>query len=147
MTLYSNLPHLSQSFIGFDHLIEQMQKASQNSSNGYPPHNIVKYSEDTYAIELAVAGYAMDDLDIESNKNVLTITGDARNQSNVETDYLYRGISQKKFVRSFNLAEHVQVMNASLVDGILRIELERIVPEELKLKKIPIGGQKQLLTE
>ena len=149
MTLYSNISSLRPSFIGFDHVLDQMQKASQHSTQGYPPHNIVRDGEDKFAIELAVAGYTLDDLDIEHNKTVLTISGDARpkGDNEEEQDYVHRGISQKKFSRSFNLADHVQVMGATLVNGILRVELERIVPEELKPRKIAISQKPELLVE
>jgi molecular chaperone IbpA len=149
MTLYSNISSLRPSFIGFDHVLDQMQKASQHSPQGYPPHNIIRDGEDKFAIELAVAGYTLDDLDIEHNKTVLTISGDGRprGDSEEEQDYVHRGISQKKFSRSFNLADHVQVMGATLVNGILRVELERIVPEELKPRKIAISQKPELLLE
>ena len=149
MTLYSNFSSLRPSFIGFDHLLDQMQKATQHTPQGYPPHNIVREGEDKFAIELAVAGYTLEDLDIEYNKNVLTISGDGRpkGDNEEERDYVHRGISQKKFSRSFNLADHVQVTGATLVNGILRVELERIVPEELRPRKIAIASKPELLLE
>jgi len=114
----------------------------------YPPHNIVKYNDTQFDIELAVAGFDMDDLDIEWEKNVLTITGDKKPRVGTDDrDFVHRGISQKKFIRKFNLADHIEVVGADLHNGILSVKLELIVPEELKPRKISISKPELLLEE
>ena len=135
------------SFVGFDNLFNQLERATQHQPPQYPPHNIVRYDDKSYAIELAVAGFNMQDLDIECNKNNLIIKGDKDKAKDklVDREYVHRGISQKKFVRKFTLAEHIEVTGAALVSGILSIQLEHIVPDELKPRKIEIKGPELLV--
>lgn len=137
------------SFVGFDELFNQLERATGHQAPQYPPHNIVRLSDAEYAIELAVAGFTMEDLDIERDKNMLTVTGDSRPRHDNETElqYVHKGISQKRFVRTFNLAEHIEVTGAELNNGILSIKLEHIVPDELKPRKIPISKPELLLEE
>jgi molecular chaperone IbpA len=137
--------HPHPSFIGFDSLFKQLERAMENGTPQYPPHNIVKHAENKYAIELAVAGFNMQDLDIEYDKNVLVIKGEKQKDETTNHQYVHRGISQKKFVRKFTLAEHIEVTGASLVDGILSIQLEHLVPDELKPRKIEINGPELLI--
>lgn len=143
----TNLLYPRSSFVGFDELFSQLERATDRQPQQYPPHNIVKYDDDSYAIELAVAGFNMHDLDIECDKNVLTISGDKAKDSGVEREYVHKGISQKKFVRKFTLAEHIEVTGAALVAGILSVQLQLVIPEELKPRKIEIKSREQLLTE
>jgi molecular chaperone IbpA len=135
------------SFIGFEDLFKQIEGASVQANDQYPPHNIVKYSENMYGIELAVAGFTQQDIDIECDAKTLYIRGKNNTADSVaKKEYVHRGISQKKFIRTFRLAEHIQVSSAELTDGILTIMLELVIPENLKPRKIEIT-KPQLLVE
>jgi molecular chaperone IbpA len=131
-------------FIGFDHVWNEIERLADVADNKlYPPHNVVKHSESTYTIELALAGYKADDLHVEVKEGILVISGD--NRSTVDTEetreYLHRGISGKKFTRTFRLSEHVVVDGADFVDGLLVIDLKVVIPEEKRPRTIPIGNQ------
>ena len=143
----TNLLYPRSSFVGFDELFKQLERATEHQPQQYPPHNIIKYSDVNYAIELAVAGFSMDELDIECEKKVLTIKGNSKAKADNENEreYVHRGISQKKFTRTFTLADHIEVTGADLTNGILSVKLELIVPEELKPRKIPISNPELLL--
>jgi len=132
------------SLVGFDSLFNQLEASVDRSTSSYPPHNLVKLSENQYSIELAVAGFTMDDFDIEWKKNVLTVRGEGK--STDKDQYIYKGISQKRFVKTFNLADHIEVSGAELNNGILSISLEHKIPDELKPRKIAISSP-QLLIE
>lgn len=143
----TNLLFPRASFVGFEELFKQLERATEHQTQQYPPHNIVRYDENTYAIELAVAGFTMNDLDIECNKNVLTVKADNKSRSNDKREYVHKGISQKKFIRTFTLADHIQVSGAQLTDGILSIKLELVIPEELKPRKIEIQKPELLIEQ
>ena len=136
---------LYRSFVGLDRMANLIDAASQfESTGGYPPYNVAQTSEDNYRIELAVAGFSQDELEIESHENVLTVTGrksqpEADNDG--ETTYLHRGIAERGFERRFQLADHVLVTGAELVNGLLIIDLVRELPEALKPRKIAIGSK------
>ncbi len=142
----TNMLYPRGSFIGFEELFKQLEGASVQQNNLYPPHNIVKYDDTRYGIELAVAGFTEKDLDIEYDKNTLYIKcKSTSDETATKKEYIHRGISQKKFVRSFRLAEHIEVTSAELIDGILTINLEHVVPENLKPRKINITKPELLL--
>ena len=123
--------------IGFDSLFEQLNRNFANSkSDNYPPHNVVKLYDSHYVIEVAVAGFAEDEIDVELKENVLTVKGEQAKKEEVE--YLHKGISARNFTRTFPLAEHIEVRGATVKNGILAIALEQIVPEESKAKKVQI---------
>lgn len=124
------------SFVGFDHLFNELDYVAKHSQDHYPPHNILKTGETDYLIELAVAGFTRDELTVEVKDRTLTVTGEHVSKGR---EYIHRGISTKKFKRTFRLSEHVQVHGADLVDGILAIELKYVVPEEMRPRKIEIG--------
>lgn len=136
-----NLPGFHRQFIGFDRLFDEMDRVFENTptngSGGYPPYNIAKLSDDEFMISLAVAGFAMDDLSIEKDKDVLKIEGSTP-KGDEDVNYVHRGIAGRNFVREFNLAEHVDVKSAKLENGMLNVHLVRDVPEEMKPKKIKI---------
>jgi len=141
---------LSRSFIGFDRMAGLIDNAAKLNGNGsYPPYNIAQVSEDEYLIELAVAGFGDADLNIETHENVLTVVGTkAANENLPEPDveylpnkYLHRGIAERGFERRFQLADHVTVTGADLINGMLRIELRRELPEALKPRTISIGDK------
>jgi len=140
---------LSRSFVGFDRMAGLIDNAAKLSgSDNYPPYNIGQISEDEYLIELAVAGFGDTDLNIETHENVLTIIGTkAANENLTKPDgeylpnkYLHRGIAERGFERRFQLADHVTVTGADLVNGMLRIELRRELPEAMKPRTISIGS-------
>lgn len=134
-----DLPALHRHAIGFDNLFEQLNRTFANSKTdgNYPPHNVIRLDDTHYVIELAVAGFAQTEIDVELKENILTVKGE-RNKSDQEIEYLHKGISARNFSRTFPLAEHVQVRGATVQNGILAIALEQVVPEEQKAKKIEI---------
>jgi molecular chaperone IbpA len=139
-------------FIGFDHVWNEIERLSEVADNKlYPPHNVVKHDETHFSIELALAGYRKENLTVELKEGILIVAGDNRPtlDNEVEKEYLHRGISAKKFTRTFRLSEHVVVDGADFVDGLLVISLRVEIPEEKRPRLIPIGKimDKQLLTE
>lgn len=135
---------LYRSFVGFDRMANMIDNAAlqaAKSGQAYPPYNVARLSEDSYRIELAVAGFTADDIEIETHEGVLTISG---NQSpaaeNDAVEYLHRGIAERGFERRFQLADHVRVSSADLSNGLLSIELIREIPEALRPQKIAING-------
>lgn len=124
------------SFVGFDHLFQDLDWVARHAADTYPPHNIVKVTDTDYLIEIAVAGFKMDDLGIEQDERTLTVSGEQ--DTSLERNYIHRGISQKKFKRVFRLSEYVQVDGATLKDGVLAINLKFELPEEKRPRKIDI---------
>jgi len=120
----------------FDRLMHNIDLASSNANN-YPPYNIIKTGEDSYEIQIAVAGFAEGEVEINFHDGNLVITGE-KNTDDSETQYLHRGISARKFIRTFQLSDYVEVKEAIMKDGILTVTLQRIVPEEMKPKRIAI---------
>jgi molecular chaperone IbpA len=133
-----DLPTLTRHAVGFDRLFTTLNRNFANSkvNDNYPPHNIVQIDETHYAIQLAVAGFTEDELEIEYKDNVLTVNGNQKQKD--ELTYHYRGISARSFTRSFPLADHMEVRGATVVNGILAISIEHMIPEEEKAKKIAI---------
>ena len=139
-----------RNFVGFDRMANLIDAASQAStnSNSYPPYNVARIDEDSYRIELAIAGFSESDIEIETHENVLKITGqNSGSSANDDVDYLHRGIAERGFERRFQLADHVRVQGASLENGMLIISLLREVPEALKPRRIEITEpNKKLIT-
>ena len=136
-----DLPSIHKHFVGFDQMFNEMDRMFENSANkgaGYPPYNIAQLNENEYMISVAVAGFGMDNLSIEKDKDTLKIEGTAP-KGDDEVNYLHRGIGGRNFRREFTLAEHVDVHTAELKNGMLNIHLKREVPEELQPKKIKIN--------
>jgi molecular chaperone IbpA len=133
-----DIPSLHRHAIGFDQLFEQLNRsfASSKTDGNYPPHNVVKLDDTHYVIEVAVAGFSEDEIDVELKENVLTVKGEKEKKDDIE--YIHRGISSRNFARQFPLAEHIEVRGATVKNGILAIALEQVVPEESKAKKIAI---------
>lgn len=135
--------------IGFDRVfneIENAQKLIQKAARNYPPYNIKKVSDNKYVLELAVAGFGKHDIDIEMQDGILTIKGstslDTLTKDGVDTAYLYKGIADSAFSRQFSVADTVEVKNAELLNGMLKIWLENMIPESKKPKKIVIDDEK-----
>ncbi len=134
-----DLTPLFRSTIGFDHLADLLDSIGQpDTVQSYPPYNIERTDENKYRISLAVAGFSEKDLAIETREGVLTVQG-KRTPETEKTHYLHQGIAGRSFERRFQLAENVEIRGAELVNGLLHIELERIVPEEKKPRRISIG--------
>jgi molecular chaperone IbpA len=123
--------------VGFDRLLDLLGQA-EGDAQGYPPYNIERSDENHYRVTLAVAGFAEKDLNIETRDGVLTVQG--KREGEAKAGYLHQGIAGRAFERQFQLAEHVEVRGAGLENGLLHIELERIVPEEKKPRKITINA-------
>lgn len=134
-----DLTPLYRSAVGFDRLAALLDAAaSADQASGYPPYNIETTAENTYRIELAVAGFKPEELNIEVKENLLTVTG--RKPANDETKrYLHRGLAERNFERRFQLADYVVVTDAALADGLLAISLKRELPEQLKPRQIAIN--------
>ena len=133
--------------IGFDEMFDRFSRIANTSNQGnYPPYNIIDEGENQSIIEMAVAGFSEEDLDIEVEDNKLTIKGN-RDVKLDDVKYQHQGIAYRNFTRTFALAEHIQVNGASVDCGILRIYLEQIIPDDLKPKKIDIVSDKQFLVE
>ena len=124
-------------FVGFDHLLEELDRVAKQANDHYPPHNIVKTGDAEYVIELAVAGFTKDEISVEVKDRTLVVFGEHASKGR---EYVHRGISTKKFKRTFRLSEYVYVHGADLVDGILAIELKYVIPEEMRPRKIQIGN-------
>jgi molecular chaperone IbpA len=131
--------HLYRSAVGFDRLAALLESAARSEGpGGYPPYNIETVGENAYRIEIAVAGFKPEELDIEARENVLTVQG--RKPANDEPRrYLHRGLAERNFERRFQLADYVVVTGADLSDGLLSISLERQLPEQLKARRIEIA--------
>ena len=131
-----------RSSVGFDRLFDMLENSSfgQGQEN-YPPFDLIKLGDNDYRIELAVAGFKPEEVDITAHQNVLIVSGRKNDEADSKSsDYIYRGIATRSFERRFALADHIQVKGADMKDGLLAIELVREIPEAMKPKKISIGG-------
>ncbi|MBO0661513.1 Hsp20 family protein [Jiella sp. MQZ9-1] len=131
---------LYRSTVGFDRLFSMLDGLSQpDNVQTYPPYNIERTGEDAYRITMAVAGFDESELSIESRENTLTVTGEKAETGDDTTETLYRGIAGRAFERRFQLADHVEVKGANLKNGLLHIDLVRVIPEAMKPRKIEIA--------
>ncbi len=142
---------LYRSTVGFDRLFSLLDSLGQpeQAAPSYPPYNIERTGEASYRISMAVAGFSDKDLSIEAKQNVLTVTGEQDVDEDENVEVLFRGIASRAFERRFQLADHVEVRDAYLENGLLHIDLVREVPEAMKARKIAIGGKspKQIETK
>lgn len=135
----NELNPLYRTLVGFDRIASLMDQAARlDAAPGYPPFNVEQIGEDNFRIELAVAGFAEDDLSIEFKQNSLLVTGSRKPVE--QRNFLHRGIAERSFERRFGLADHVRVAGAKLENGLLTIDLVRELPELLKPRKIEIGA-------
>ena len=133
---------LYRSVVGFDRLADLLETATADAATGYPPYNIERTDENAYRIDIAVAGFRPEELEIEVKENLLTVTG--RKAANDEPRrFLHRGLAERNFERRFQLADYVVVTDANLADGLLSIALKRELPEALKPRRIEIGTSVQ----
>ena len=131
-----------RSTVGFDRLFDMLENSSLGGGQeNYPPFDLIKAGDNDFRIELAVAGFKPDEIDITSQQNQLIVSGRKSEETDEQgRDYIYRGIANRSFERRFALADHILVKGADLKDGLLIIELKREIPEAMKPKKIDIGG-------
>jgi molecular chaperone IbpA len=138
---FGPLHHTTLGFERFFGEVEKMLTIDHRSvTTAFPPHNIIKLDDTRYVVELAVAGFSKDEIDISVDNGTLVIRGEKQNKEN-ETQYLYKGIGARSFTKSLTVADTVEVKGAEFKDGILRIGLENIVPEHKKARKIEIGSE------
>ena len=130
-------------FLGFDHIFDQLENIHQHSKDTYPPHNVIKDEEMKYTLEMAVAGFKQEHIDIEVKDHILTISGD-RPQRREQNAYVHKGISARNWKKSFRLSEYTEVTGANLTDGILTVNLEVVLPEEKLPRKITIGKTRKV---
>ena len=124
-------------FLGFDHIFDALQDIHVHANDGYPPHNVVKDADAKYQIEMAVGGFNKNDINIEVKEHILTIKGN-RDKRREADAYVHKGISGRKFEKSFRLSEYTEVTGADLTDGILTVKLEVVLPEEKQPRTINI---------
>jgi molecular chaperone IbpA len=137
---------LYRSVVGFDRLADLLETATADAATGYPPYNIERTDENAYRVDIAVAGFRPEELEIEVKENLLTVTG--RKAANDEPRrFLHRGLAERNFERRFQLADYVLVTDANLADGLLSISLKRELPEALKPRRIEIGTAQPSLIE
>jgi molecular chaperone IbpA len=135
-----DLAPLYRSTVGFDRLFSMLD--GFEAAPGYPPYNIERTGENDYRISVAVAGFGENDISIEVKENTLTIKGSKQSKEEQNGEVLYQGIAARAFERVFQLADHVQVKNAALENGLLHVDLVREIPEAKKPRQIPIGNGK-----
>jgi molecular chaperone IbpA len=134
----NSLAQLNRAIIGFDRLFNDVERRYANSAQtNYPPYNILQHDEDSFEVEIAVAGFDREDIIIEVDQNHLIIKGQRLKEDDA-TKYVHRGLAARDFERTFTLADHIEVGEAELINGILRVKLTRIVPEALKPRLIAI---------
>ena len=128
------LAQLSKALVGFDRYFT----APHHQNGNYPPHNIVKYADDSYGIEVAVAGFSKDEITVEVDQDQLTIRGFKQRVIDDTVEYLHRGLAARDFEQTFTLAEYMEVRGAKVDNGMLHIDIQRIIPEALKPRQIEI---------
>lgn len=136
-----DIPTIARFGIGFDQMFNELERATRQTTN-YPPHNVLRIDDNNFVIQLAVAGFSEGDIELQVEGRVLTVSGSSVRDNEYGAEYIVHGISMRDFERTFTLAEHVEVKTASVTNGILSIELERIIPIEKMPKKIDIKYNK-----
>ena len=134
---FSFATNLSKASVGFDELFTKFSDTMKIA--GYPPYNICKTADNTYVIEMAVAGFGRQDIELTLEDGVLSIKGELK--SDEKNEYLFKGIADRAFTRKFTLADTIEIKNADLLNGMLRIWLEKFVPESKRPRKIDINTE------
>ena len=134
---------LFRNSVGFDRMARLLDTVGGDPRPGYPPYNIEKTGDGAYRITMAIAGFAESDLNVQLEENQLTISGQVNgsDKDGPEIQFLHRGIAERAFTRRFDLADHIEVSGASLVNGLLHVHLKREVPEAMKPRSIAIADQ------
>lgn len=130
------LAHLNRALVGFDRVFND--RFFNGTTSNYPPYNIVKYSDTKYGIEVAVAGFLKEEITVSVDQDQLTITGKNTITEDRQVEYLHRGLAARDFEQTWTLAEYMEVKGAEVKDGMLKIAIERVVPEALKPRQIEI---------
>ena len=133
-------------FVGFDQLFNELERIVEGQAvpklNTFPPHNVLKVDDSHYVVEMAVAGFSKEEIDIQLDDGILIVKGDKKDKE--EFEYVYRGIATRSFTKSIRLIDTIEVRGAEFKDGILRIALENVIPENKKPRKIEIGNSLKL---
>ena len=124
--------------VGFDSIFDQLSSLSQFEIPKYPPYNIKKVDDNKYQLEMALAGFAKSDLEVEVKDNTLTVTGNSADDTENTNSFVYKGIAQRAFTRQWALIDYLKVFNANFKDGVLVVDMELNLPEEKKSKKIEV---------
>ena len=135
---------LAHTTLGFERFFDDVEKLLsmdvQKATQSFPPHNIIKLDDTRYVVELAVAGFSKDEIEITAEDGTLTIKGEKK-EKEIELTYLHRGIGTRSFTKQLTIADTVEVKGAEFKDGILRVGLENVIPEHKKPRKIEIGNE------
>ncbi len=146
--MVTNLLNMNDPFfrtsIGFDKMFDTLERlnSASNAQEGYPPYNLIRKGEETFIIELAVAGFSKKELDVEIKENTLHITGEKAQDEEGKKNYIHKGIGGRRFHKTFTLAEYVEVVDGSFADGILTVVCERQIPDSMKPRKIKLGDDR-----
>lgn len=133
---------LNRALLGFDQLFDNFeQRFSNQINNNYPPYNILKHDDDSYELEIAVTGFTPEDISVEIDQNQLIVKGERKRDEDTETQYIHRGLANRDFTRSWTLAEHMEVGEGKIKNGVLTIALTRVVPEALKPRLLKITAE------
>ena len=145
MTQYSRISFgpLSQTMLGFERMFDDVEKylsMDVQKTSTFPPHNIIKLDDNRYIVELAVAGFAKDEIEITAEDGTLTVKGE-RKEKETDVTYLHRGIGTRSFTKTLTVADTIEVRGAEFKNGVLRIGLENIIPDHKKPRKIEISNE------
>lgn len=133
---------LNKALLGFDSLFDNFEQRFANQvNNNYPPYNIVKKDENNYELEIAVTGFAPEEVSVEIDQNQLVVKGERKREDDTETQYIHRGLATRDFTRTWTLAEHMEVNTGSIKNGVLRVAIQRVVPEALKPRQLKITAE------
>jgi molecular chaperone IbpA len=133
---------LNKALLGFDEIFNNFEHRFANQiNNNYPPYNIIKKDENNYELEVAVTGFAPEEVTVEIDQNQLIVKGERKREDDADTQYLHRGLATRDFNRVWTLAEHMEVDTGTIKSGVLRIALERVVPEALKPRVLKITAE------
>ena len=133
---------LNRALVGFDTLFNDFEHRFSNQiNNNYPPYNVVKYNDDTYEIQIAVSGFEKDEVTVEIDQNQLIIKGEKADPVDENIEFLHRGLAARDFTRAFTLAEHMEVGEGTIKNGVLKIEIKRVIPESLKPRQLKIKAE------
>lgn len=133
---------LNRALLGFDTLFDDFERRFANQINtSYPPYNVLKHDDNNYEIEVAVTGFTPEEITVEIDQNQLIVKGQRKRDPDVEVNYLHRGLAARDFTRSWTLAEHMEVGQGRIKNGVLTIELKRVIPEALKPRVLQIKAE------
>jgi molecular chaperone IbpA len=133
---------LNKALLGFDSLFDNFEQRFANQiNNNYPPYNIVKKDDNNYELEIAVTGFAPEEVSVEIDQNQLVVKGERKREDDTETQYIHRGLATRDFTRTWTLAEHMEVNTGSIKNGVLRVAIQRVVPEALKPRQLKITAE------